>query len=230
MARKKSSINDIQKANNIQLHPRNNTQKGYLNFLKHTNQIIVLGPAGTGKTFLASAYAAKLYLQGKINKIIVTRPRVEVDEEWGALPGTLHKKTAPWAFPVMEILEEYMGKARFLEAQKSGDVEVLPLAFMRGRTLQDAFCILDEAQNTTVNQMKMFVTRIGDNSKIVINGDIAQKDIHSESGLGWCLNMMRKYDYLSASLVEFSYSEVERSKACAEWVKAMHEDENQVHD
>lgn len=222
---KRSKVNDTQKANNIVLIPRNKTQKSYLKALDKANQIIALGPAGTGKTYLASAWAAKMYLRGEIDKIIITRPRVEVDEEWGALPGGLHRKTQPWAFPIIEILEECLGKARLIDAQKRGDIEVLPLAFMRGRTLQKAFCILDEAQNTTVNQMKMFVTRIGEESKIIINGDIAQTDISSASGLGWALSMVKKYNYIPLSLIEFDYTQVERSKTCAAWIKAMHQED-----
>lgn len=225
MAKKKSSVNDIQKSNKIILEARNPNQKKYLRALKNKAQTITLGPAGTGKTFLAAATAAKMYLRGDITKIIITRPRVEVDEEWGALPGSLHKKTAPWAFPVVEILEEFIGKARAMEAQKRGDIEVLPLAFMRGRTLQNAFCILDEAQNTTVNQMKMFVTRIGENSRVLINGDIAQCDIRKASGLGWALQMMKTYPYLPSALIEFGVDDVVRSEECALWIRAMHEED-----
>lgn len=223
--RKQTSINDIQKSNKIIIEPRNPTQKQYLSYLKTEPQVFALGPAGTGKTFLAAAYAAKLYLLGDITKIIITRPRVEVDEEWGALPGSLDKKTAPWAFPIIEILEEYMGKAALIEAQKRGDIEVIPLAFMRGRTLQNAFCILDEAQNTTVNQMKMFVTRIGENSRVVISGDIAQTDIRLASGLGWALEMMKRHSYLPAKVIEFGVGDVERSAACAAWIKAIYSED-----
>jgi phosphate starvation-inducible PhoH-like protein len=223
--RKKSSVNDIQKANKVELSPKNPNQRKYLELLEKETQIIALGPAGTGKTFLASAVAARKYLHGKISKIIVTRPRVEVDEEWGALPGSLQKKTAPWAYPVLEIVEEFMGKARFLEAQRMGDIEVLPLAFMRGRTLQNSFCILDEAQNTTINQMKMFVTRIGENSTVLINGDIAQTDVRNGSGLAWLLYMSKKYSNLPAKLLEFTENDVTRSAACAAWVKAINKEE-----
>ena len=224
--KKKSAINDTQRANRIILEAKNKNQGSYINAIKHHNQVLVLGPAGTGKTYIPAVLAAKAYLRGDISKIIITRPKIEVDnEDWGALPGTLHKKTAVWAYPVVEILEECMGKGRMIDAQRSGDIEVLPLAFMRGRTLQNAFCILDEAQNTSVNQMKMFVTRIGEHSKVIINGDIAQKDVRGESGLGWALDMMRKYSYLPAKLVEFGIDDVARSKACAMWIKAMKEDD-----
>lgn len=221
---KNKPINDIQKANKVHLAPKNPNQRQYLEYLNTEAQIFALGPAGTGKTFLASAVAARKYLNGQINKIIITRPRVEVDEEWGALPGALHRKTAPWAQPVMEILEEFMGKERCFQAQRNGDIEVLPLAFMRGRTLQNAFCILDEAQNTTVNQMKMFVTRIGEGSTVLINGDIAQTDVKKGSGLAWALGMLKKYT-LPAKLIEFHVDDVARSAHCAAWVKAMAEDE-----
>lgn len=222
--KKKSSISNIQKANRLHIIPRNKNQRIYLNSLVPNSQVFALGPAGTGKTYLGACVASKLFLEGKIKKIIITRPRVEVDEEWGALPGTLMKKTAPWAYPVIEILEECMGKQMVEEAQRNGDIEVLPLAFMRGRTLQDAFCILDEAQNTTENQMKMFVTRIGENSTILINGDVAQTDIKAGSGLAWALSMLKKHDFLPALLIEFGVDDVERSAACAAWVKVINKE------
>lgn len=224
---KKKVVNDIQKSNGINLHPRNERQRQYIQFLEREPQIFALGPAGTGKTFIASVIAAKKFLRGDINKIIITRPRVEVDEEWGALPGGLHKKTAPWAYPVVEILEEILGKQRLFDAQREGDIEVLPLAFMRGRTLQNAFCILDEAQNTTVNQMKMFVTRIGENSTVLINGDIAQTDVREGSGLAWALRMLDRHPHL-AKKIEFLVSDVARSEACAAWVKAIAEEERSL--
>lgn len=224
MGKKKSTVNDIQKANKVHLEPKNSNQRIYLQYLQSEAQIFALGPAGTGKTFLAAATAAKKFLSGKIDKIIITRPRVEVDEEWGALPGTLHRKTQPWALPVMKILQDFMGKDRCIQAQIQNEIEVLPLAFMRGRTLDNAFCILDEAQNTTVNQMKMFVTRIGENSTVLINGDIAQMDIREGSGLAWALKMLKKY-HLPAKLIEFGVNDVARSAHCAAWVKAMDEEE-----
>lgn len=225
---KRSSINDTQKANGIALSPRNDRQRAYMLALRTSPQTIALGPAGTGKTFIAAMTAANLYLRQQIDKIIITRPRVEVDEEWGALPGSLQRKTAPWAYPITEVLEEAMGKARYQQAEKDNQIEVVPLAFMRGRTLDNAFCILDEAQNTTVRQMKMFVTRIGENATVLINGDIAQKDVRADSGLAWALRMIQSYDNLPAQLIEFGVEDVERSAECRAWVAAIMDDEKNV--
>lgn len=219
------SVNDHAAANRAVIIPRNPIQKDYIKSIEKNPQTFVLGPAGTGKTFVPSAVAARMFLRGSIDKILITRPRVEVDEEWGHLPGSLQQKTAPWAFPITEVLEEFMGKARFIQAQKEGAIEVLPLAFMRGRTLDRAFCILDEAQNTTVRQMKMFVTRIGEDARVVVNGDIAQKDIKAESGLAWALRMLQKHSNLPAELVEFTTDDVVRSDACAAWIRAMNLEE-----
>ena len=219
------TVNDHAQANRAAITARTPTQRAYIRSIHENPQTFVLGPAGTGKTFIASAIAAQMYLRGDIDKIVITRPRVEVDEEWGHLPGNLAQKTAPWAHPITEVLEEFMGKARYLQAMKDNHVEVLPLAFMRGRTLERAFCILDEAQNTTVRQMQMFVTRIGEEARVVVNGDIAQKDIKADSGLAWALHMLRLHSNLPAKLIEFSKSDVVRSEACAAWIQAMTEDE-----
>lgn len=217
------TVNDHAQANRAAITPRTPTQRAYIRSINDNPQTFVLGPAGTGKTFVAAAIAAGLYLRGKIDRIIITRPRVEVDEEWGHLPGSLAMKTAPWAYPITEVLEEFMGKARYQQAVKDAHVEVLPLAFMRGRTLERAFCILDEAQNTTVRQMQMFVTRIGEESRVVVNGDLAQKDIPNGSGLAWALRMLEIHSNLPAGLIEFGVDDVVRSDACGAWIKAMTE-------
>lgn len=216
------SVNDHAQANRHPVEPRTPKQRAYMRSIDTNPQTFVLGPAGTGKTYIPSAIAASMYLRGKIDRIVITRPRVEVDEEWGHLPGSLAQKTAPWAFPITEVLEEFMGKARYLQALKDCHIEVLPLAFMRGRTLDRAFCILDEAQNTTRRQMEMFVTRIGEDARVVVNGDIAQKDIKGDSGLAWALETIKRHPDIGAGLIEFGECDVVRSATCAAWVRAIH--------
>lgn len=223
MAKKKSRnpVNEIQRANKIELSPRNPKQKEYLQALKKSDQVFATGPAGTGKTFIAAVVATQMYLRGDVSKIIITRPAVAADgEEHGFLPGSLEKKLAPWVVPVVEIIQECLGsKAKLEEMMRTGDLEVSPFTYMRGRTLADAFVILDEAQNTTKSQMEMFLTRIGENTKVVISGDIRQSDIGQGSGLKIALDLVKKHN-IDAEIVEFTIDEVVRSKLCKQWVEA----------
>ena len=160
-------------------------QKLYLDALEFANIIFVTGPAGTGKTYLAVAYAVSCLKKNIIKKIIITRPAVEAGEKLGFLPGDLKEKVDPYLIPIYDALYEFMGKETIDKLIEKGVIEIAPLAYMRGRTLDNAFIILDEAQNTTSNQMKMFITRLGFHSKMVITGDITQVDLpnHTQSGL-----------------------------------------------
>lgn len=160
-------------------------QKRYLEALESANIIFVTGPAGTGKTYLAVAYAVSCLKKNIIKKIIITRPAVEAGEKLGFLPGDLKEKVDPYLIPIYDALYEFMGKETIDKFIEKGVIEIAPLAYMRGRTLDNAFIILDEAQNTTSNQMKMFITRLGFHSKMVITGDITQVDLpsHTQSGL-----------------------------------------------
>lgn len=160
-------------------------QKRYIDKLDKSSIIFVTGSAGTGKTYLATAYAVNLLKKNKISKIIITRPAVEAGEKLGFLPGDLKEKVDPYLIPIYDALNSFLGKENVDKLVEKGVIEIAPLAYMRGRTLDNAFIILDEAQNTTTNQMKMFITRLGFKSKMVITGDITQIDlpIHSRSGL-----------------------------------------------
>ncbi|MBR6740588.1 MAG: PhoH family protein [Clostridia bacterium] len=152
-------------------------QKKYLQTIKENIVTIGVGPAGTGKTYLAVACAVSAFREKKINRIILTRPAVEAGEKLGFLPGDLQNKVDPYLRPLYDALFDMLGAETFQKYLERGNIEVAPLAFMRGRTLDDSFIILDEAQNTTPEQMKMFVTRLGFNSKVVINGDVTQIDL-----------------------------------------------------
>ena len=167
-------------------------QKRYLEALEPANIIFVTGPAGTGKTYLAVAYAVSCLKKNIIKKIIITRPAVEAGEKLGFLPGDLKEKVDPYLIPIYDALYEFMGKETIDKFIEKGVIEIAPLAYMRGRTLEDAYVILDEAQNTTDNQMKMFLTRLGFRSKMIITGDISQIDLprNTTSGLIRALDIL----------------------------------------
>lgn len=218
--KKRNQVNDSQRANNIILEPQTPKQAEYLTALKNHSQVFAVGPAGTGKTYMPTVFAAEKYLYGQIKRIVVTRPAVEVGESHGYLPGTIEKKIAPWVQPVTEILKDCMGKGRFQDMYKYGDFEVAPFAYMRGRTFNDCFVILDEAQNTTPKQMEMFLTRLGYNCHVVISGDLRQTDVLTPtSGLGMAVELM-KHHVIPAKLIQFTSEDVVRSEMCRHWVEA----------
>lgn len=165
------------------VRPLNEGQKRYLDAMKNFTLTFATGPAGTGKTWMCAALAAQLLEAGEIEKIIITRPAVEAGESLGFLPGELEEKFDPYLQPFREVLNDRLGKSFVELLIKRGVIEAASLAYMRGRTFKNAFVILDEGQNTTPTQMKMFLTRIGANCRVVVNGDTAQKDVRGESGL-----------------------------------------------
>ena len=171
-------------------------QKKYVDAISKNTIVMGIGPAGTGKTYLAVAMAVKAFKNHEINRIILTRPAVEAGEKLGFLPGDLQNKVDPYLRPLYDALFDMMGAETFAKYIEKGSIEVAPLAYMRGRTLDDAFIILDEAQNTTPAQMKMFLTRIGFGSKVIITGDASQKDLPRDttSGLDVAMKVLKKID------------------------------------
>ena len=174
--------------------PKSYTQIMYMSAMKESDMVFAYGPAGTGKTFLAVAMAVHYYLEKKVNRIVLTRPAVEAGEKLGFLPGDIADKINPYLRPLHDALHLMLDGELIMKLAERGIIEVVPLAFMRGRTLSNAFIILDEAQNTTVAQMKMFLTRLGFNSKTVITGDITQIDLPKEqdSGLTDAMRILRE--------------------------------------
>lgn len=190
--------------------PRTPTQKAYLEAMARCELVFGIGPAGTGKTFLAVAEAVAMMSAGMIGRIILSRPAVEAGERLGFLPGDMREKVDPYLRPIYDALNELMGKERVARKLETGEIEIAPLAFMRGRTLANAFIILDEAQNTTPLQMKMFLTRLGENSRMVITGDITQVDLPfgQESGLRDAIRVLHGVDGIE--FVEFNAGDVVR--------------------
>lgn len=201
------------------IKPLNKAQSRYLDALATAPQVVVLGPAGTGKTWIAATYAADLYRKRQIDRIILTRPNVPSGRSLGFFPGTLQEKFTPWAAPVIEAIEERIGRAAFNIALKNGDIELVPFEVMRGRSWKDSFILLDEAQNATPSEMKTFLTRTGEGCTVVINGDVSQCDLPDASGLGTVLHLIDSQD-LPVPVVEFTSADIVRSGVCAMWVKA----------
>ena len=200
------------------LVPVNDKQKELLDSLKSNNQIFILGPAGTGKTYVTATYAADLYTLKEIDRIVITRPHVAVGKDIGFLPGSLEEKTYPWALPVLDVLQKHLGKGTVDTAIKNGNIEMAPLALMRGRSFDNAFIIVDETQNITIHELKMLLTRVGEGSKIVLNGDAQQSDLKEGDGLSKAIHLAKKH-MLPVPVVEFGVDDIVRSDICAEWVK-----------
>jgi len=208
-----------QKKNRVVISARNANQKVYLQKLQDENISIVLaiGPAGTGKTMLAVQHGIKQLQEGIVDKIIVTRPAVSVDEDLGFLPGTLNEKMAPWTRPIFDVFLEYYKQQDINKMLEEGVIEISPLAYMRGRTFKNAYIIADECQNTTVNQMKMLLTRLGEGSKMVVTGDLAQADRMSDNGLiDFCNLLTGKKGLQHIDIVQFNAKDIERHNAVKE--------------
>jgi phosphate starvation-inducible protein PhoH and related proteins len=222
----KQNISDIIKTPKKSVIPRSEKQKEYVRALRQSDIIISTGPAGTGKTFLAVAVALTMLLDKKIERIILSRPAVEAGERLGFLPGDMKEKVDPYLRPLYDSLYDLFDFEKIQRMIEIGDIEIAPLAFMRGRTLKNSFVILDEAQNATDTQIKMFLTRIGENSKIIINGDPSQIDLPNKnlSGLNRSKKLLGHLNEIS--VVNFDHSDVVRHPLVSKIVKAYSDQEN----
>ena len=202
------------------IKPKTLGQKAYVEQIKNKMIVFGIGPAGTGKTYLAMAMAITAFKNNEVNRIILTRPAIEAGEKLGFLPGDLQSKIDPYLRPLYDALYEIMGADAYLKNMEKGLIEVAPLAYMRGRTLDNSFIVLDEAQNTTPAQMKMFLTRVGFGSKVIITGDLSQKDLPSGqiSGLDVALKVLKNIDDIGISIL--SNKDVVRHPLVQKMVKA----------
>lgn len=208
--------------------PRTPQQAKYVQAIRAKNLVFGIGPAGTGKTYLAVAVGVTRLLSGEVNRIILSRPAVEAGEKLGFLPGDMREKIDPYLRPLYDAMHDMLPGDQVIKRLSNGDIEVAPLAFMRGRTLSDAFVVLDEAQNTTPVQMKMFLTRLGNNSQMVITGDLSQIDLPhgQESGLRVALDTLSDIDDIGT--VMFSDKDVVRHPLVAKIVAAYNEKEGRT--
>ena len=212
------SISNISSSNNISIigskaiKVKNVTQFKYIDTIENSTITFGIGPAGTGKTFLAVACAVKMYTDEKIKKIVLTRPAVEAGERLGYLPGDLSQKIDPYLVPLFDSLEYFFGNETLQYLIEKRNIEIVPLAYMRGRTLNNACIILDEAQNATVSQIKMFLTRLGEDSKMIITGDETQIDLHNKDFSGLKKTRKSLSNIEEISVVEFKNSDIVRNK------------------
>lgn len=207
----------------VELLGKTAKQNEYIKALGESSQVIVYGPAGTGKTYIAATKACNLYLTKTIDKIVITRPNVPSGPTLGLFKGSLEEKMGEWVKPVFEVLVKHLGRGAVETGVKSENIEVIPFETMRGRSFEDTFVILDEAQNVTPHEMKMFLTRMGENCTVVLNGDIQQSDIKGSSGLSTATHLAKKY-MIPISIIEFGVEDIVRSKLCKQWIIAFMEE------
>lgn len=195
-------------------------QRDLIRAIIESEQVVTMGSAGTGKTYVTTAMAADMLLKGEIDRIYITRPNVPTGKSIGYFPGTLEDKMAPWLAPIINVLKETLGEGHYEYLQKNEVIKIIPFEVIRGWSLNNAFVILDEAENTTVDEMKAFLTRIGKGSKVVINGDVKQKDIKTRCGLEMVLHAIENNPVLSSkiSTVEFTIEDCVRADIVSDWL------------
>ncbi len=219
MSKRRTNYKNSQENKPSQLAPQTDRQKTYIEAIKHYEQIIVLGPAGTGKTYIAATVAADMFRTKQVDKIIITRPNVASGRPLGFRPGDLNEKMQEWLLPVLGTLRKHLGPNTVQNAIGNGNIEFAPLETMRGRSFEDAFIILDEAQNVNRDEMRMFTTRIGQGCKTIMNGDVQQSDLTSANGLATAIALADKYD-INIPIIEFGIDDIVRSDLCRQWIIA----------
>jgi phosphate starvation-inducible PhoH-like protein len=204
----------------IELKALTATQSVYIAALNRDPVILVTGCAGTGKTFMAATQAAKMYSNRSVTTIVITRPNIAAGGKGiGFFPGSLEQKMSPWVAPIVDVLKKHLGSAAVEIMIKHGDLKIEPFETLRGKSFENAFIILDEAQNCTYEELKLFLTRLGENTKAVINGDVAQTDLAERSGLRKVIGIV-KDQLLPFPVIEFTERDIVRSDVCATWIRA----------
>ena len=220
MARKKADTYDLALEGHKPFKPRNRNQEIYHRSMRNSDMVIGIGPAGSGKTYVASAWAAEQLASGMVETVILTRPIVTVEnEQIGFLPGKLENKMEPWTAPIFDVFYERIGVQRTQEFLKGQKIRIVPFGFMRGRTFKDCIVLVDEAQNMTPTQAKALVTRAGEGATYVIDGDLEQTDLKGPNGLDMLIDMVERFD-LPVPIVTFTKKDVVRSEMCRLWVEA----------
>ena len=221
------SLDNLIKTPRQSVIARSKKQSEYIKALKENDMVMAIGPAGTGKSFLAVSVAITHLIEKKVDRVILSRPAVEAGEKIGFLPGDMKEKVDPYLRPLYDALYDLFGYEKIQKKIENGEIEIAPLAFMRGRTLKNSFAILDEAQNATDTQIKMFLTRIGENSKIVINGDPSQIDLPNKSASG--LNRSKKIlgNLKEISTIDFNHKDVVRHPLVSKIVKAYNDNSDE---
>lgn len=209
------------KADRPPLKPKTPGQHRLIQAIKSASQVLVSGAAGTGKSYIASVMAADLLAAGKIDKIVITRPNVAAGRTLGHFPGTVDEKMAPWMIPLTEPLRERLGWGHYKYCMDKGVIEIAPLETMRGRTFRNAFVIVDEAQNCSLSELKMLVTRIGEGTQLVITGDTAQTDLAEKSGLQTLIDLSKNHN-VDCVHVELGLEDIVRSGIVRQWLEAFH--------
>ena len=220
------ALDEVIKTPKRSVIPRSKKQKEYVKSLKASQIIMSLGPAGTGKTYLAVAAALSMLLEKKVERIILSRPAVEAGEKLGFLPGDMKDKIDPYLRPLYDSLYDLLDYEKIQKKIDSGEIEIAPLAFMRGRTLKNSFAILDEAQNATATQIKMFLTRIGENSKLVVNGDPSQIDLPNKNQSGLAKSQKILKEIKEISIINFDHKDVVRHPLVTKIVEAYQKNTN----
>lgn len=205
------------------LVPLTENQRLYINAIEAGGQVIGLGPSGSGKSYIPATIAANKLLLREVDKVIITRPAVSVGKSLGSLPGSLEEKFEPWLGPILSTMEKVLTKNDLDTNLKNGNILYAPLEYMRGASYEDAMVIVDEAQNLTVDQAIMLVTRIGEDCTLVLNGDVRQSDLKETSGLTKLIHLCKKYN-INATVVEFDLDDIVRSDVCKTWVTALYEE------
>lgn len=217
--RQQKKTDKARKRQGTPLLAKTEKQQEYIDCLRTSNQVFAIGGAGTGKTYVAAAFAIQELINANVEKIVITRPNVSRPEHRiGFLPGDLKAKMEPWLVPVMSAFKQATNPENVKRLMQAEQIEIVPFEFMRGRTFDNSFVILDEAQNCTLSDLKLFLTRVGEDSTVVLSGDVDQVDIHN-SGLFQIVDMVRRMN-LSADVIEFGPADVVRSAIAKEWVQA----------